>query len=134
MWIVDVQADPVKDPTEERILAAVQEAVHTGRGEIWIRQWADQEHGPALAMVIGGARAFVAAFSGIDEVGHHAIDPAAPSAPSERYALANGQVDAYDDRDTVSIHYIPQIVTHFLATHGRWNGVQWYHDGATPLD
>lgn len=115
-----------RDPSHEQVLTTVQQAMSAGQGEIWI----DHEQGRTLAVVLGGTRAMVMFLPEPDDAGHHAIDPTASTGDPGEYLLANGQIDRYADCDTIDVPYLPQVVTHFLATTDRWPGVPWVNDGA----
>jgi len=63
--------------------------------------WFESESGELLAVVTNGTRAMVMLLREPGDAGEHAIDAFAAEGSSTGYALANGQLDAYADRDTV---------------------------------
>lgn len=126
MWVMRAGQAILKNPSTERMLAVVKEAISDGTGQIWI----EKECGPILAVTIGGTRTMVMRLAERGDDGYHAVDLAASPEPSETYILTNGQVDQYADRDTVEVRYVMPIVAHFLATTDRWPRVMWQDDSA----
>jgi hypothetical protein len=124
MWVLHTGRGTLREPTREQVLPVVQEAIAAGCGELSV----EHEQGPTLVVVVGGARAMAMRLAAAGHAGHHAIEPTASLGSSERYTLANGQVDHYADRDTVDARHLMPIVAHFLATLDRWPGVPWQDD------
>ncbi|MFC5831849.1 hypothetical protein [Nonomuraea insulae] len=125
MWVMHAGNDTVRNPGGDTILRTVEAAVSRAQGEIWL----EHPGGPILGIVLGRTRAMVLRVAESGDPGYHAVDPAAPPAPSDVYTLGNGQADEYDDRDTVEAHQVVPIVSHFLLTGEHWPGVTWHNDG-----
>ncbi|GAA4568740.1 hypothetical protein GCM10023193_50940 [Planotetraspora kaengkrachanensis] len=128
MWVMHAGTDTVRAPSRDTMLRAIQAATSHGQGEIWL----EHPDGPALGIVLGQTRAMVLRLEEAGDAGYHAVDLTAAPIPSDTYTLSNGQVDEYDDRDTVNAHHVLSIVDHFLATGERWTGVVWHNDGEDP--
>jgi hypothetical protein len=58
--------------------------------------------GRLLVIVSNGARAMVVLMSGEGDAGEHAVSPGAVGS-SDGYVLDNGQVDTYEDADTIPL-------------------------------
>jgi hypothetical protein len=58
--------------------------------------------GRLLVIVSNGARAMVVLMNGEGDAGEHAVSPGATGS-SDGYVLDNGQVDTYEDADTVAL-------------------------------
>jgi hypothetical protein len=71
------------------------------RGEY--ETWFESDAGELLAIVTNGERAMVMLLQEAGDPGEHAVDASAATSTSGGYVLADGQVDAYADRDTVSL-------------------------------
>jgi hypothetical protein len=84
--------------------------------------WLESDSGRIIAFVTNGSRAMVLLMEGFEgDPGEHAIDPTA-SGVSGGFVLENGQVDDYEDRDTVVLPEALRILRHLLA------------DGVQPAD
>jgi hypothetical protein len=86
----------------------------------WASQetWFEDEQGRLLAVVTNGKRAMVMLLDGEGDPGEHLVDPHGEGR-SGGYLLSNGQVDTYDDRDTVAYSVAGRAVA-CLIDHGVW--------------
>lgn len=80
--------------------------------------WFESSEGRLLAVTTNGDRAMVMLLAGPGDPGEHLVDPRADG-ESGGYALANGQIDVYDDHDTVPFEAAGRAVWH-LIDHGVW--------------
>ncbi|MDG4862736.1 hypothetical protein P8605_31830 [Streptomyces sp. T-3] len=94
-----------------------------GRQESWL----SGSSGRLLGIVSNGDRALVMLLDGEDDPGAHAVTPGAQGS-SGGYALANGQLDAYPDADTVPLADAFEIVRRILATGTPPAGAVWTVD------
>jgi hypothetical protein len=86
----------------------------------WASQetWFEDEQGQLPAVVTNGTRAMVMLMHGDGDPGEHLIDPRGEGR-SGGFLLANGQVDTYADRDTVTFGVAGRAVAH-LIDHDIW--------------
>ncbi|NUR63474.1 MAG: hypothetical protein HOV87_33160 [Catenulispora sp.] len=80
--------------------------------------WFEDDQGRLLGVITNGERAMVVLLDGAGEAGEHLVDPGGQGR-SDGFLLANGQVDAYDDRDTVVFGVAGRAVAQ-LIDHGGW--------------
>ncbi|MFE3559449.1 hypothetical protein ACFXKW_32030 [Streptomyces sp. NPDC059193] len=86
----------------------------------WANQetWFENDAGWLLGVVTNGERAMVVRFDRDGGPGEHLVDPHG-TGTSGGYLLSNGQVDSYDDRDTVTFEAAARAVAYFID-HGTW--------------
>ncbi|MFE9462842.1 hypothetical protein ACFYNW_04060 [Streptomyces virginiae] len=80
--------------------------------------WFESDTGRLLTVVTNGDRAMVVLRDGEGDVGEHLVDRRAEGS-SGGYALADGQVDSYADRDTVAFDVAGRAVA-YVIEHGTW--------------
>ncbi|MEU9254457.1 hypothetical protein AB0D66_21705 [Streptomyces sp. NPDC048270] len=86
----------------------------------WATQetWFEDGRAANLTVVTNGERAMVSLLDGEAGRAEHLIDPR-ESGSSGGYQLANGQVDVYADRDTVTFEAAGRAVAYFIE-HATW--------------
>ena len=80
--------------------------------------WLEDDEGRLPAVITNGERAMVMLMDEAGDPGEHLTDPHGEGR-SGGFRLANGQVDAYADRDTVALGVAGEAVAH-LVDHGVW--------------
>ncbi len=80
--------------------------------------WFENGQGRLLSVVTNGERAMVALLDGPGDPGEHLVDPKS-TGNSGGYAMHNGQIDTYSDRDTVPFPVACRAVAHFIE-HSLW--------------
>ncbi|GAA2850690.1 hypothetical protein Acy02nite_34030 [Actinoplanes cyaneus] len=119
-WHFAHESGPV---TGEGAVTHLRERVAAGELETWLRH----DDGRMLGVVTNGNRAMVMAMDEFGDPSRHAVDPDANGEESG-YRLSNGQVDRYDNRDTIPLGTALDVVRE-LIDHGRWPAeVAWQDD------
>ncbi|WP_406346414.1 hypothetical protein OH787_05950 [Streptomyces sp. NBC_01547] len=80
--------------------------------------WFEDGRAANLAVVTNGERAMVSLLDDEADRAEHLVDPRG-SGSSGGYQLANGQVDVYADRDTVTFEAAGRAVAYFVE-HATW--------------
>ncbi|MGW7103838.1 hypothetical protein [Streptomyces sp. NPDC054838] len=86
----------------------------------WASQetWFENDAGELLAVVTNGQRAKVTLTGRSGDFDEYLVDPRGAGC-SGGYLMSTGQVDSYDDRDTVTFDVAGHAVAH-LIEHGAW--------------
>ncbi|MEU4553110.1 Imm1 family immunity protein [Micromonospora violae] len=79
-----------------------------------------------LGVITNGNRAMIMAMDEPGDPGQHAVDPGAEGEEGG-YRLGNGQVDRYDNSETVPLHVALDVVRE-LIDHGRRPATVAWHD------
>ncbi|MCY0927917.1 hypothetical protein OTB20_17195 [Streptomyces sp. H27-H1] len=80
--------------------------------------WFEDGQGQLLSVITNGERAVVALLDHARDPGEHLVDPKSKG-DSGGYAMSNGQIDTYLNRDTVPFPVACRAVAHFIE-HGLW--------------
>jgi hypothetical protein len=96
VWRLLDTCDPLDADGAESLVRA---RLHRGEYETWF----ESDSGELMAVVTNGDRAMVMLLREPGDAGEHAVDASADASTSGGYVLANGQVDAYANRDTVPL-------------------------------
>ncbi|MEV4118603.1 hypothetical protein [Micromonospora sp. NPDC049645] len=113
--------------TGDGAVTLLRERVAAGELEAWLRH----HDGRVLGVVTNGNRAMVMAMEEPGDPGQHAVDPDAEGEEGG-YRLSNGQVDRYDNRETVPFGVALEVVRK-LVDHDRWpTTVVWHDDRELP--
>ncbi|WP_285550570.1 hypothetical protein [Actinoplanes regularis] len=109
--------------TGDSAAARLRERAAAGELETWLRH----DDGRVLGVVTNGTRAMVVAMDEPGDPGRHAVDPGAKG-DQGGYRLGNGQVDRYDNSETVPFGAALDVVRE-LIDHNRWPAtVAWQDD------
>jgi hypothetical protein len=86
----------------------------------WANQetWFEDEQGRLLAVITNSRRAMAMLLNGEGDLGEHLVDPHGMGR-SGGFVLSSGQIDTYDDRDTVDFIVAGRAVAYFID-HGFW--------------
>ena len=107
-WKAQDTGDPVHAAAA---IALVRDRLETGHHETWF----ESDSGQLLAVVTNGERAMVMLLQEVGDAGEHAIDTSVGVSMSGGYALENGQVDTYADRDNVPLTLAMDHVADIIA-------------------
>lgn len=107
-WHLEGQAEPVGAGD---VAATIELRVSQGAMTACL----ESSRGRTIHLVGNGSRAMVMLLEHRDgDPGEHAVDPAG-AGTSGGFVLEDGQVDEYDDRDTVPMGEALRIVAHLVA-------------------
>ncbi|GAA4123037.1 hypothetical protein GCM10022415_27670 [Knoellia locipacati] len=85
------------------------------------------DRGRLLTVVSNGVRAMVVLMDGAGDAGEHAVSPGAAGS-SDGYVLENGQVDTYEDSDTIPLADAVAAVRSIIDDGGPPSGASWSVD------
>lgn len=111
-WHLDGRPDRAYTGEQARLLLGTR--FDEGSCETWF----ESDQGRLLAVTTNGDRALVMLLAGPGDPGEHLVDPRGDG-ESEGFVLSNGQVDVYEDHDTVTFDVAGRAVQH-LIDHGVW--------------
>lgn len=117
--------EPVDNGTHA--VSVIRERIQFGVFQTWLYG----PHRQMLTMVTNGVRAMVMLLVGDGDAGEHAVDHEGQGSQSG-YVLDNGQVDTYDNRDTIELNQALEAIRH-LVDDGTWpQAVAWQSDRYSP--
>ncbi|SDK20640.1 hypothetical protein [Streptomyces indicus] len=120
-WALD--ADVPVPVTPDEVAQLLRTRIGGGQFDLWLKS----PSGRAVSLLTNADRAMVVLFEGPDDPGEHALDPGAEGA-SGGFLLADGQIDAYPDADTVPLGEALRLVEHIVRT-GTWpDDAPWMSD------
>lgn len=103
--------------------AIVSTAVDDGRLTTYFRS----DRGRLLAVVSNGTRAMVVLMNGEADAGEHAVSPGAVGS-SDGYVLDNGQVDTYEDAETIRLGDALNVLRSIIDSGEPPSGTPWAID------
>jgi hypothetical protein len=114
---------------EQRVLSGseVCALLSTNVDEGRLTTYLQSDGGRLLTFVSNGTRAMVVLMERGGDPGEHAVSPGAVGS-SDGYALENGQVDTYDDADTIPLADALAVVESIVESGRPPSGTSWSVD------
>src|SRR5688572_29235993 len=114
---------------EQRVLSGseVRALLSTNVDEGRLTTYLQSDGGRLLTFVSNGTRAMVVLMERAGDPGEHAVSPGAVGS-SDGYALENGQVDTYDDADTIPLGDALAVVQSIIEAGRPPRGTSWSVD------
>ena len=114
---------------EQRVLSGseVRALLSTNVDEGRLTTYLQSDGGRLLTFVSNGTRAMVVLMERAGDPGEHAVSPGAVGS-SDGYALENGQVDTYDDADTIPLGDALAVVQSIIEAGRPPSGTSWSVD------
>ena len=114
---------------EQRVLSGseVRALLSTNVDEGRLTTYLQSDGGRLLTFVSNGTRAMVVLMDRAGDPGEHAVSPGAVGS-SDGYALENGQVDTYDDADTIPLGDALAVVQSITEAGRPPRGTSWSVD------
>ena len=114
---------------EQRVLSGSEVRALLSRNvdEGRLTTYLQSDGGRLLTFVSNGTRAMVVLMERPGDPGEHAVSPGAVGS-SDGYALENGQVDTYDDADTVPLGDALAVVQSIIEAGRPPSGTSWSVD------
>ena len=114
---------------EQRVLSGseVRALLSTNVDEGRLTTYLQSDGGRLLTFVSNGTRAMVVLMDRAGDPGEHAVSPGAVGS-SDGYALENGQVDTYDDADTIPLGDALAVVQSIIEAGRPPSGTSWSVD------
>ena len=114
---------------EQRVLSGseVRALLSTNVDEGRLTTYLQSDGGRLLTFVSNGTRAMVVLMERAGDPGEHAVSPGAVGS-GDGYALENGQVDTYDDADTIPLGDALAVVQSIIEAGRPPRGTSWSVD------